>query len=342
MEGQALMNGSVSIVVPAYNSERYLAECLNSIALQPEVREIIVVDDGSTDGTLQLALGYSKRDSRIKVLHQSNAGVSVARNRGMAAVSLPWMAFVDADDVLPANAIKALLAEAEKYNADMVYGDYQLLCNGQHLPGPVEFEVTEEGPLSSNDIIASLISASKDSVSGSCCRILYRTSFLMDNRQQFPAGVTMSEDYCFILHCLMSHPKVAYARHVVYLMRREGISATQCYMPFLERSMNYVNDALREMCQGSETLMNGWTESVANTAWIVCGNLYKKGSPYSSIARRSEIYRIMHEYRIAIRETGINGSLNKAKVAALKIGSACPFVLWIALELKNGSMRLGG
>lgn len=333
------MNRSVSIVVPAFNAEQYLAECLDSIVVQHEVGEIIVVDDGSTDSTLQIAQDYSKHDSRIKVLHQPNSGVSVARNRGMDAVGLPWMAFVDADDILPENAVSMLLSAAEQYDVDMMYGDYQLLRNGQQLPGPNEFGAYGEGRISPDNIMMSLISVDKDSVSGSCWRILYRTSFLTDTQRQFPAGITMSEDYCFILSCLISYPKVAYTKRIVYLMRREGISATQCYMSSLEQSMNYVNDVLHKVCQGSDTLMDGWTENVANTAWTVCGNLYKIGAPYDSVDRRSEIYRIMDEYHGAIRRAHIKGSSNKGKVAALKVGSVCPFILWVALEIKNGVAR---
>lgn len=333
------MNGNVSIVVPAYNSERYLAECLDSIALQPEVGEIIVVDDGSADGTLQLALGYSKRDSRIKVLHQSNAGVSVARNRGMAAVSLPWMAFVDADDVLPGNAIEALLAAAEEYHADMVFGDHAVIHDGVVVSSSNEFEGHSSGMIPVDNMIASLTSAAQKSVSGACWRALIRSSLPKKAQVRFPEGIAMSEDYCFMLKCLMLRPRVAYIKRLVYLLRRDGGSVTQRYLPSLEHDMNYVNDQMYVACSCSDVLLHNWQDSVANTAWTVCENLYKDGAPYGTAERRNEIFRIMHEYHDSIKRIHFNGSLDNKKVFVLKLGAVCPPMIWIALEMRNRNTK---
>ncbi|MDO4289762.1 MAG: glycosyltransferase [Eggerthellaceae bacterium] len=330
----------ISVIVPAYNAEAHLCECFDSISKQPRVGEIIIVDDGSSDGTLKLAEKLALEDARVTVLHQDNSGVSVARNTGMAAVTLPWMAFVDADDVVPRGAFDALLAEAETDGADMTYGNFAILKNGEVFDIPNGFADRASGRIPTRDMIASLANASRDSVSGSCWRVLFRTSFVERTRQEFPAGISMSEDYCFMLKLLVENPVVAYVDRVVYLVRREGRSATQCYMPNLERSMDYVNGVLRQACEGDDLLVRSYWDCVANTAWHACGTVFKEGTPYASDDRRCEVNRIMRKYGNAISQISVLSDLGCGKALVLKIGCMCPWALWAVLEAKNS--RLGG
>ena len=97
----------VSIIVPMYNSEKYLDECISSILSQDYKNiELILVDDGSTDGTLKKAKEYENKDGRVKVIHQKNSGVSTARNNGIKKSKGTYITFVDSDDFI---AISLLL-----------------------------------------------------------------------------------------------------------------------------------------------------------------------------------------------------------------------------------------
>src|SRR5690349_4931277 len=90
----------VSVVLPAYNSQRTLAETLRSIARQSYRNlEIIIVDDGSSDGTAAVAAAFCAEDERARLLSQPNSGVAAARNRGLAAATGEWVAMIDADDL---------------------------------------------------------------------------------------------------------------------------------------------------------------------------------------------------------------------------------------------------
>lgn len=94
----------ISIIVPIYNAERYLKTCIDSLIHQSYADlQIILVDDGSTDGCLAIAQEYARKDPRIEVYHQSNAGQSVARNTGMQHAKGEFIAFVDADDYIASN-----------------------------------------------------------------------------------------------------------------------------------------------------------------------------------------------------------------------------------------------
>ncbi len=100
----------VSIIVPVYNDEQYLSECIDSIASQTYAHlEIILVDDGSTDQSGRICDEYVAKDSRIKVIHRDNAGVSAARNIGVEAAAGSYIMMVDADDVLHHDIVRVLL-----------------------------------------------------------------------------------------------------------------------------------------------------------------------------------------------------------------------------------------
>lgn len=110
----------VSVIVPVYNGEAYLAECLDSILAQTySDMEIVVVDDGSTDGSGSMADNYAETDSRVRVLHCTNGGLSVARNRGIDVATGDYVCFVDADDVLHPFMLSTLCSIALETGAEV-------------------------------------------------------------------------------------------------------------------------------------------------------------------------------------------------------------------------------
>ncbi|HET8673991.1 MAG TPA: glycosyltransferase, partial [Thermoleophilaceae bacterium] len=118
----------VSVVVPVYNVEPYLRACLESIARQTHGElEVIVVDDGSTDGSAEIARAFAERDSRFRVLSQPNGGLGNARNSGAAQARGDFLAFVDSDDELPRNAYELLLASLQRSGSDFATGNVHRL-----------------------------------------------------------------------------------------------------------------------------------------------------------------------------------------------------------------------
>ena len=115
------MEPLVSVVVPVYNVEKYLRQCLESIINQTYKRlEILVVDDGSTDGSAALCDEYLSRDERVQVFHVTNQGLSAARNYAIDRAKGKFLAFVDSDDWLEEKAIQILVDTARTMNADVV------------------------------------------------------------------------------------------------------------------------------------------------------------------------------------------------------------------------------
>lgn len=111
----------VSVIVPAFNVERYLRHCIESICCQTYTKlEILLVDDGSSDGTAELCDELAVSDARIRVIHQSNSGPSAARNNGLSCAHGDWISFVDADDYIAPSFIEALLSAAQQLDCKIV------------------------------------------------------------------------------------------------------------------------------------------------------------------------------------------------------------------------------
>ena len=111
----------VSIIVPVYNTKNYLRECVDSLIGQTlQDIEIILVDDGSTDGSSEICDEYALTDARIKVIHKPNGGLSSARNCGMDAADGEYFAFVDSDDVCDSKMYEHMVSVADEKNVKMV------------------------------------------------------------------------------------------------------------------------------------------------------------------------------------------------------------------------------
>lgn len=115
----------ISIIIPLYNAENYVDKILPCILGQTYTAlEILLVNDGSTDGTLSKCQQYQRQDARIRVLSQENGGVSAARNRGLAEAKGEYISFVDADDYLKPDFIEVLYRAATAEGCDVVCSDY--------------------------------------------------------------------------------------------------------------------------------------------------------------------------------------------------------------------------
>ncbi len=118
----------ISIIIPCYNLEDYIRKTLQSVLEQTYLNlEIILVDDGSTDKTAEIIDELKEKDSRIKVIHKENGGVTSARLEGIKIATGEWIGFVDGDDYVEPEMYEKLLQNAVKYNADISHCGYQMV-----------------------------------------------------------------------------------------------------------------------------------------------------------------------------------------------------------------------
>ncbi len=133
------MNPPVSIIVPIYNAEKYIQECIDSILSQTyKDFELILVVDGSKDNSANICDNNSIKDSRIRVIRQSNQGATAARRNGLDIANGEWIHFVDADDTLPKNALANLVEGKDIYDTDFVVGHFGDVPKGPPTEIPLE------------------------------------------------------------------------------------------------------------------------------------------------------------------------------------------------------------
>src|SRR5215217_942996 len=154
----------ISVVVPIYNVEEYLPACLDSVARQTvDDFEVVMVNDGSTDRSAEIAGQYGRRDPRFRLVQQENAGLSAARNTGIEAATGEFLAFLDSDDVLPPNAYELLLGALDRTGSDFATGNVHRLTRWDSFQSPflaktfvrteLETHVTRFRPLIADRIV---------------------------------------------------------------------------------------------------------------------------------------------------------------------------------------------
>lgn len=207
----------ISVIVPVYNGEKTIERCVRSILSQKQVQlELLLIDDGSADKTYALCRSLAEGDSRIRLFHQENAGVSAARNRGLENAVGDFVTFVDADDLLAPGALAALAAEAES-GADFVIGSHCL------FRGPWRQVVRHK----SSDGIPSLMSL--------MCGKLYRRSLLEREGLRFREDLHYGEDTVFNLRYAALAAKIQVIPQVVSHCRMGGAASSRRYYPDRDR-----------------------------------------------------------------------------------------------------------
>ena len=148
------MDELVSIIVPVYNTGEYLAPCVESLIAQTYQNiEIILVNDGSTDGSGAVCDEFSRRDERVKVVHQKNSGVSAARNAGLERASGTFLTFVDSDDLLVPHALETALGYLQETDADMVTYGWQKQFEDHTEDCCAEREICEDIPAAIREML---------------------------------------------------------------------------------------------------------------------------------------------------------------------------------------------
>ena len=224
------MKDKISIIVPVYNCVPYLSKCVDSILQQTfQNIELLLVDDGSTDSSGAICDEYAAKDSRVRVIHQANAGVSAARNAGLDAATGTYVGFVDADDWIDPTMFGILLQQAEITGADIVMCDAVTVWDGGRQDADTIDLLPESRLLRKADISPDILRL----IAGSACRCLYRSTVLQRDQIRFPVGIRLSEDRLFNLQAMGTAKEIAYLKKGLYFRYMRSGSATMSYQPDL-------------------------------------------------------------------------------------------------------------
>ncbi|MFD6276934.1 CDP-glycerol glycerophosphotransferase family protein [Streptomyces sp. NPDC060209] len=216
----------LTVVVPLYNVEEYLGACLDSLAGQTMADlEVVMVDDGSTDGGADVALEFSRRDPRFRLIRQKNAGLGAARNAGagQAHPEAEFLTFVDSDDVVPQGAFARMLGELEASGSDFATGNVlRLRANGALEQSPM-FRRPMEKPRRATHVTRDWILLG-DRIA---CNKVFRRSFWDQHAFAFPTGV-LYEDIAVVLPAHFLARSVDVVEEPVYHWRdRDGSITTR-------------------------------------------------------------------------------------------------------------------
>lgn len=226
---------SIAVVIPIYNVEKYLEDCVNSVLEQTKkADEIILIDDGSTDKSSNICDEYAKKYSQIKVIHKNNNGLGEARNTGIDYCTQEFITFIDSDDFLDKDYLSILMESINK-GFDTCKSSYKKVdIHGKLIKKESIFSNIYKGSSIKKELIPRLIGSApgqQDSIPMSSCATIYSMEIIKKNKLRFVSEREwISEDTLFNIEYYMRANKVNVINYVGYNYRTNPNSLTTKYM----------------------------------------------------------------------------------------------------------------
>lgn len=250
----------LSIIVPAYNIKEFISPCLDSILQQSFTDfEVILVDDGSTDGTASICDVYAGRDDRIKVIHKKNGGLVSARKAGILASRGEYVGYVDGDDWIKEDMFQSLCEAAVKESADMVICDF--ISAGENLSVPISHNmpggIYEKDRLE-EEIYPVMLSHGEFFHFGFYPAVwckLFRKEILLENQLAVNDNIKMGEDVACFYPCLLDTEKIVYLKEnylYFYRMRDTSISHSMIRTFYAEEVLMLIESLQQKFCNNSQ------------------------------------------------------------------------------------------
>ncbi len=218
----------ITVIVPVYNVAPYLDDCLRSIVAQSyEHLEVIVVDDGSTDGSAALCDQWAMHDRRITVIHQPNAGLSCARNAALDAMHGALVTMIDGDDMLAPGSIAALYEAMQRTGADVVMGNMTKFADAGPVPAGSANARAHASAYSRDQAIQGIYYQRHGLNHSSCARLFVSSLF---NGLRYPPGM-LYEDLAIALDLQLRVSKMVLLHTPVYLYRQRHGSILASFNP---------------------------------------------------------------------------------------------------------------
>jgi len=292
----------VSVIVPVYNSSNYLHRCINSI-LKQSYRdiEVILVDDGSTDGSGEICDLIASDDKRVRVFHTPNSGVSSARNTGINSARGVFIFFVDSDDYIETYAVHALVEGYNQSHADIVVGAFNKVKNGSVISEVSDF--TENQLLTRKGLIdytlKYLRNPRQHQLLMSTWAKLFRSEIIKNNNVLFNTELRTAEDVAFNFDYLKNAETVYFINEVIYNQQKLG-TYNSLSMKLLEddprsligfiASIDNVSSFLRHGNSGieiNEEIGHCYIYQIVLSMVRICGQINNRN--------KKKVYKFVHE-----------------------------------------------
>lgn len=264
----------VSVIIPVYNAEKYLRQCLDSVLGQTlKEIELICVDDGSTDGSTEILLAYAGKDKRIRVITQKNGGPGKARNTALPYATGKYISFLDADDWFEQDFLEKMFDRSNEVQADICICETQRFddATGEELPSEwmLKKHLVPTGVFSPEDIADHLFQFTY----GQVWDKLYRRAFLQETGIQFPE-FRNSEDMPFVYKTLLSAKRIVVLPNIMvhYRVNRSGsVSNSVVVQPDAPyEAFRLVMDHLEKKCNKELFQQSFLNWAMEFLIWQVC------------------------------------------------------------------------
>lgn len=301
----------ISFIVPIYNCEPYIMNCLKSIASQKtENMEVLVVDDGSTDTSGKICKSFAETDNRFRVIHKANGGASSARNTGIRQAVGEWICFVDGDDEVEENFTEKLSWQAYQ-DSDVVFFRFSRrsslgevkkeFCDG--FAGKLPEEASEEW-------MRILLDADwkrteermPDGISlAEPWGKIYRRQFLMEKHISFLEQLkTMKEDVCFNISCCYNHPRLYVENIYQYIYRYVSSSLSRRYFPEVSSQALFADQYIAQIINKDDEAKLKYGELFHLRAirdfLVVCEiDFFNSQNPHKKIERKRDFFALRNQ-----------------------------------------------
>lgn len=326
----------VSIIVPVYNSENYLARCIDSILAQKFADfELILVNDGSKDNSGKICNQYAQIDSRIIVIHKENGGVSSARNKGLEIANGEWISFVDSDDTID-NSFYSSLIETN-LDVDLIICGYKEINPTSNIINNILYNIPSEQIYNKAEILKHIISSTftNSNLTNSCCSKIYKNSIIKIYSLKF-SNRKRGEDWLFNIEYLQLINTAIYYNQPLYNYHRNAMSAmarplTNQFELWVEnrniRQKLIINYNIPIELHEYNFI---WVEKVINYMFEILN--------YNSVNNKKVIFKILNnsEFICAIKDCSLRFGYKPIKILTLiKLRRICYIYILFLFKIKQ-------
>lgn len=322
----------LSVIVPIFNTEKYLENCISSLLNQSLVNiEIILVDDGSTDNSGKICDEFSKQNNNVKVIHKVNEGVSVARNSGIKVATGKYIGFVDSDDNIHKDMYLKMYTKAEENKCDIVMCDANIKYIDKEENDTIN-QLQKSRILEKDEITPELLVE----MAGSMCKCLYKKDLLVNNEILCPVGIKLSEDRIFNILSFGYSKKIFYSKEILYTQNIRENSATKKYydnmLEIIVKGRQNILIALNQSWSNSESYKKEYENQNIQGVWGCIGNEFHKNCKKNIYKKYKNIKYIINDY--TVREIIENINIKNMKINLVR--NKLSLIISIVAYLKYG------
>lgn len=330
----------ISIVVPVFNSEKYLTETLDSLAAQTYPNfEVLLIDDGSTDKSSQICIARTEVDKRFRYYKIDNNGPSVARNTGILLATGEYIGFCDSDDLIDPDMYETMVAYMENHLADIVfcdiYSERDQKSFGLQWPDKTVFRLEDI----SETLVPAFVGNETDNDSnvplwGSVVRCLFKSNLIKDNSVSFPGDIHFAEDLVFTLRYLQNVKVAVICDKAFYYYRCNPDSIMNSFFTYKEGMF----EDRKKLLQYLSKIIDGFTVKDGLQKRLIVtsrcyfrecvGNACRTAEGRTKKKMKHELKKILNDDDVVAAFANFDAVNPKIKMISLLIKYRCSFAIW--------------